>query len=101
MENTTKDFEEYKKEIGMILSSAEQLVTSDRLKDYGLPKESFQRIANLWGNLKGVYISPKEVALMMILFKASRLMNNLHHKDSWVDLIGYAAIGATLYGGEA
>ncbi len=95
-EQAKDEFGQFKDDVQFILRYAGELITADRLKSYGAPDESFKRIAKLWGNLKGIEVQPREVALMMIMLKASRLMNNLDHTDSWADIIGYAAIGSTL-----
>ena len=38
-------------------------------------------------------ISPADVAAMMIMLKISRARQTPTHKDSWVDMAGYAACG--------
>ena len=58
-------------------------------------------IADLWNvylrNSKGTDntddLSNKDVAIMMCLFKISRLMSNVDNIDNWLDLAGYAACG--------
>ncbi len=96
MEDKKKEFEQYKDDIQEILRFAEKLVTGDRLQDYGSPEESFNCIAKMWSAFKGIEFTAQEVALMMALLKISRLRNSLDHYDSWLDLLGYAAIGSVL-----
>ncbi len=96
MEDKKKEFEQYKGDIQTVLRYAEKLITGDRLQDYGSPEESFKRIAKMWSAFKGVEFTAQEVALMMSLLKISRLANSIDHYDSWIDLLGYVAIGSTL-----
>lgn len=55
------------------------------------PENSFQNIANLWSAYLGEVINPEDVALMMVLLKVARLMEDATHYDSAVDIAGYAA----------
>lgn len=79
-----------------ILREAIAAVVGDRQLNYGAPEDSFQRIAGLWS----AYLQSEEpltaadVALMLALLKVARLANSPDHRDSWVDLAGYAACGA-------
>lgn len=78
-----------------LLRLAEELVNGDRQNAYGDPKQDFARTAAMWT----VYldgrsgIRPNDVAVMMILLKASRLSWMAGKEDSWVDIAGYAACG--------
>lgn len=73
------------------------LVAFDRQSDYGCANRSFGRIAALWSALLGIEITAPQVAGMMILLKASRLEGSgWRHEDSWLDLMGYALLGADL-----
>lgn len=78
-----------------ILEEARQLIHKDRAADYGEAKASFTRIAQLWSVYKGVEITPKDVASMMILLKMSRSVTS-NKRDNWLDTIGYAALGSEL-----
>ena len=81
-----------------VLAEAGKAV-ADRGLNYGKPEDNFARIAELWTALittKGAArgpITPAEVAMMLALVKVARLANDPAHKDSWVDLAGYAACG--------
>lgn len=76
--------------IGEFLASeALLLVNGDRQKDYGNPKDSFNRIAGLWSAYLGCHVSAKDVARMMTLLKISRLKSTPDHEDSMIDAIGY------------
>lgn len=86
-----------------ILNSALAAVCGDRALNYGKPEANFARIALLWNAY--VHIRAKDqgveeaklaftewdVANLMILMKVARTMNQPNHKDSWVDIAGYAA----------
>jgi hypothetical protein len=80
-----------------------------RGKPYGGAENNFERIARFWtahlanryGDHKKLHLGPPkldgtDVAIMMILLKAARLANDPEHRDSWVDIAGYAACGGTL-----
>ena len=66
--------------------------------EYGGPEDSFQRIANLWNDWMaersksiGEGFGPDDVAVMLMLVKIARLMSQVGHYDSIVDIAGYAA----------
>lgn len=76
------------------LRKAEALVIGEREVDYGPPSESLGRIAKLWSVVVEQELDPSQVAMMLALMKIARLCESAGHADSWVDLAGYAAIGA-------
>jgi hypothetical protein len=41
-----------------------------------------------------VLLDSTDVAHLMVLLKVARSINNPQHKDSWIDIAGYAACGA-------
>jgi hypothetical protein len=86
-----------------VLQEAETIIYGDREKTYGQPSKNLDTIAKMWtaylnsaiGDLNDVIeiqFQAKDVAVMMILVKAARLANNLEHRDSIVDICGYAAL---------
>lgn len=75
-----------------ILTTAEEIINGQRAKDYGDARENHERIANLWSYFKKVEFSPEDVAVMMILLKIARLMENGYHHDTMVDIAGYAGV---------
>lgn len=84
-----------------ILEAANKIIYGDRENTYGDPGKNLRNIANLWemylhgtGALKDdcAGISAEDVALMMVLLKIARLMNSPSHKDSLIDICGYAAL---------
>ena len=75
-----------------ILTSAGNLINGERDATYGEPLINHQRIAVLWQVVLGTEISPAEVAICMALVKIARLVQTPDHEDSYIDLVGYAAI---------
>lgn len=75
-----------------ILREAENIIYGDREKTYGNPGANCERIAKIWELIFKVPITPKQVCLAMIGLKVARLMNDIDHKDSYVDICGYAAL---------
>ena len=57
---------------------------------YGSPSSNFQKIASLWTTYLKTPITAENVAVMMILIKVSRLTQTPNHRDSIVDIVGYA-----------
>lgn len=96
-----------------ILDTAKKCICGDRDQQYGSPEQSFEAIAALWGcylwhkndlgQQKGVgknFISPDDVAAMMVLFKMARVATGSYSADSWVDAAGYAACGGEIGGNK-
>lgn len=85
-----------------IIDLADEAISGSRQVSYGPPSESFDRIAALWTardkHVGDREYTPADVAQMMALVKVARLSQSSHHTDSWVDLAGYAAIGAEVAG---
>lgn len=85
-----------------LLQEAEKIVSVERNKPYGEPDEDFKRIAAIASAMGfcidsgGDMLRPlrsDDVAKFMIALKLSRLMWSPEHKDSWLDIAGYAACG--------
>ncbi|AKJ72219.1 hypothetical protein TPA4_54 [Tsukamurella phage TPA4] len=81
-----------------VLDRARSIINGDRRAEYGPAKESFERIAQLWTTTLGYEITAAQVALCLAQLKISRLIQTPDHADSWVDLAGYAALGAEVAG---
>ncbi len=81
-----------------VLQEAERLINGDRQATYGKAITSFERIADLWSAyIGGVSLTAMDVANLMALLKISRAKSALDtpeviHRDSYVDLAGYAAL---------
>lgn len=73
-----------------ILEEAAKAVDGPREQVYDHPAVNFQRIADLWSTYLGVPITPQQHAVMMILVKVARLMKSPEHRDTLVDIAGYA-----------
>ncbi len=95
-----------------ILDIAGELVEGERNKTYKHPNENFRNIKNLWNDyflaISGrddstqkdsdglsmiTKINEFDVAMLMVLMKVARLATNPTHKDSLVDIAGYARCG--------
>ena len=81
-----------------ILFIAEQLINGDRARDYGDAAENFLRIAALWKPILGVNVTATDVALCLAQLKIARLIQSPTHQDSWVDAVGYIALGGEIAG---
>lgn len=88
--------EPYRASRDEVLQRAASLIGGERATTYGSAAESFARIAELWGTLLGAEVTATMVARMMIAMKLSRLTRDDAHADSWVDIAGYAALGAEI-----
>lgn len=86
-----------------ILQEAERIINGDRAEQYGNACESLERIADMWNSYiftttEGPQpLGPVDVANMMVLLKVSRSKTSLDryefHRDSHVDMAGYAGLG--------
>lgn len=76
------------------LNEAGDLINGARAKDYGSAQENFRRIAAGWSEIFDQEVTEEQVALAMDWVKTARLIQTPNHHDSWVDKIGYAALGA-------
>ena len=84
-----------------VLKEANTIIYGDREKTYGHPSKNLKTIAKMWNAYlvacgvategEGELID-KDVACLMILLKTARLGNDLDHRDSVVDICGYAAL---------
>ena len=73
-----------------ILQEADKLTSGDRQKAYGHPLEDYRRTAKLWSAILGMEVTALQAQLCMCAVKISRLCNSSEHRDSLVDLAGYA-----------
>lgn len=94
-----------------ILQHAEKLINGDRADIYGPPEQSFGRIADLLNAMgwrfeeeapndihysKNRPLNSVDVALGLVQLKVSRTIGATDHEDNWVDMAGYAALGAEM-----
>lgn len=82
-----------KEEIGTALDTAKSLVYGDRQDSYGHPALDYAKTAKIWSGILGIEVTPLQAIQCMIGVKLSRLTNSPHHRDSWVDIAGYAECG--------
>lgn len=81
-----------------ILTEASEIIYGDREQTYGDPSKNLQAIAKYWSvHLNRKYgletpLTVDDVCGMMILLKQARLANQPEHRDSLVDIAGYAAL---------
>ncbi len=67
-------------------------IIAERRATYGDPTVSMAMVAARWSITLGHPVTPAEVMLCMIDLKLARLAHNPTHRDSVVDVIGYAAL---------
>ena len=92
-ENTTQPQDPTRVKLAL---KAADIITGDRQTDYGPPEVNFQRIANLWNDhMETDIFTPRKVAELMLLLKIARTVNS-PTEDSYVDLIGYAALAGEM-----
>jgi hypothetical protein len=82
--------------IESILEEADRTVRA-RAQTYGSPRESLTEIGRLWTAYLETPVSAEDVAVLMTLLKLARLRTGGYHRDSLVDVAGYAAVLETLY----
>jgi len=63
----------------------------ERGRSYGPIKQNHERIAALWSTVLEHPVTPVQAAMCMALVKMARLMETPNHRDSAVDIAGYAA----------
>ena len=76
-----------------ILKEAKDLISGARAKNYGDAHVNHDRIAKMWSVLLNKDITVSEVYMCMVAVKLSRLCQTQDHKDSWIDICGYGALG--------
>jgi|TARA_R100001086_G_scaffold97790_1_gene48641 hypothetical protein len=78
------------------LKTAEQLINGPRAKEYGPARKNHERIAQIWSIILEQEITPEQVVACMVGLKLARLSEDMTKDDSWVDIIGYAALGGEI-----
>lgn len=83
-----------------VLEEADGLVNGDRQNAYGGAHINHQRIARLWNaRLHEKLTEPltaQDVTALMRLVKEARLIETPGHRDSLVDIAGYAEVESRL-----
>jgi hypothetical protein len=84
-------------ERGRLLAEAAKTTEGARGKDYGTPLVNLgERTADLWDAYmrhRDLPVDGRDVCIMQILVKVARLIESPAHRDSWLDIAGYAASG--------
>jgi hypothetical protein len=79
-----------------VLDEAKEIIYGDREKTYGHPAKNLNTIAVMWNAYLKAKNEPtltaQDVSVMMMLLKCARLANDPTHRDSVVDICGYAAL---------
>lgn len=89
------EIEAPKEHIGLILQDALKIINAERFDQYGRPEYSFNHIAKMWTTYLGIQITPKQVAIMMVLLKICR--EKVQNKpDNLIDAAGYLGIAGDL-----
>ena len=87
------------------LDQASALIAGDRDKEYGSPKENFDRFRTMVNAYLGKRIegglTTTDVAAVLSMLKLSRLAHDPNKLDSWRDLVGYGALGFEMAALEA
>lgn len=73
-----------------ILEQALEITGGDRQDAYGSPKENWERTAKIASAITGINLTPEECVKVAIAMKLARLQQTPDHRDSMVDLAGYA-----------
>lgn len=79
-----------------LLHEAAKLIAGNRQDDYGDKLQNFSQIAMLFQGVLAAKlqsdsaITPEDVALLMIQVKIARLAKSPDHRDSILDVAGYA-----------
>lgn len=73
-----------------ILDEAKRLTTGERNETYGHPLDDYTTTAGMWTAALGHEVTAEQAILCMMLVKISRLSRNITHRDSVVDVAGYA-----------
>lgn len=70
--------------------------SSDRHGEYGTPEQNFTLTAKLWGDYLGIDIKPHQVCILQVLFKIARGKTGQYKDDTYIDMLGYTALGAEI-----
>lgn len=79
-----------------VLEEASRLVNGPRREEYGHPSVNFTRVAKSWSAILDKEITPTQVSQCMIGLKLMRANQSPSHRDTWVDIAGYAQTAAIL-----
>ena len=80
-----------------ILQEALRVCEGDRQDSYGEPSVLAEKVAEIWSGILGHKVDARDVPLMMAGLKIARLKLHPGHRDSLVDLAGYAYTYERIY----
>ena len=77
-----------------IPKEAAELIDGDRNREYGDPREMHQRAADIFNAYCETRspLTAYDVAMILLSVKLARLSHMPDHRDSYVDICGYAGI---------
>lgn len=73
-----------------LLQEADEALNGSREDSYGCARVNLERTALMWSAILGVRITYEQVAQCMVAVKLSRICASPGHRDSWIDIAGYA-----------
>jgi hypothetical protein len=76
---------------GWLMLKEAAKVVKKRGKKYGPARKNHENVAGVWSVILGHPVTPVQVAMCMVGVKLARLIETPNHKDSAVDIAGYAA----------
>lgn len=97
-EEAMKQIAEICTEPKTLLQQAHEIIHGDREQTYGDPGKNLRLIAEYWSahlsatTGEKITLTPIDVCGMMILLKQARLANSPTHRDSLLDIAGYAGL---------
>jgi len=75
-----------------VLVEAHRLINQNRQAAYGHPLDNWGRTARIWSEILGTQVTPEQAILCMVGTKLARLVQSPGHRDSIVDVAGYAGL---------
>jgi len=85
---------------GDVPLEAADLIDGDRNQEYGDPREMHQRAADIFNAYRGAMLTAHDVAMLLLSVKLARLSHTPDHRDSYVDICGYAGIAYEIADGS-
>lgn len=83
-----------KNERSKFLTEVDGTINGERSDSYGDPSIGFAKTAAMFNAVTGAEILPVDVVIFNMVQKLERLSHTPGHRDSWLDIAGYAALGA-------
>lgn len=77
-----------------VLEDAADAIDGPRAEAYGDPYDTAVRFARIASAVTGLDIKPRHMAELMLCVKLARIKTTTKfHRDTWVDIAGYARVG--------